>query len=136
MSLSRKQTDPLITGFLSLTSDLAMNTIWSKEVDSILSIGTSLIDQGINNWALSKSQALSALDALEAGDIPVLGGDLVRRSPSGRFESTYDSWHCDRLINEDRHAFVTRSVSVAKAWIQKFTACGDESLAISIVPKV
>ena len=50
--------------------------IWSKKVESIISSGVALHDTGVSNWALSKEQALDALDKFEAEKISVLGGDV------------------------------------------------------------
>ncbi|WP_262511499.1 hypothetical protein [Deminuibacter soli] len=39
-----------------------MEFLWSSEIDKILNIGLLLKDVGVNNWALTKSQALHAVD--------------------------------------------------------------------------
>ena len=42
-----------------------MNIIWSDKIDNILKVGFPLNSIGINNWALSKKDALNALSKFE-----------------------------------------------------------------------
>ena len=63
---------------------------WREDAQQILSQGLPLHQWGINNWALSKQQAMSAIDELEGIGIPILGGDVFRIANSVP-AATYDN---------------------------------------------
>lgn len=48
-----------------------MSTTWSTKADAILSSGQALHNTGVRNWALSREQALVALDQLQSSGIGV-----------------------------------------------------------------
>lgn len=92
---------------------------WSKKVESIISSGVALHDTGVSNWALSKEQALNALDKFEVEKISVLGGDVYELN-DGELESNYDNWYCDREPDESLENYVTRSINKARAYISNY----------------
>ena len=111
-----------------------INRIWSNEIDSILSVGRSLPDIGIRNWALSRGEALVALAKLVEIEIAVLGGD-VYSIIDGSLETNYDNWYCNRDELESDSAYLKRSVAVAKDYITNYKA-PEGSVLFAIVPKV
>ncbi len=105
---------------------------WSENVEAVLSIGVSLFDIGINNWALNKSQSMRALDEFERLKIPVLGGD-VYEVVDGTPESNYDNWYCDRNDKEVLGEFIARSISYAREYISNYSnPSGRETLFVLV----
>jgi hypothetical protein len=96
-----------------------MEIIWSKEIDEILSIGRSLKDIGIRNWALNKECALVALDQLAVAGIAVLGGDVYLEHDK-TLQSNYDNWYCQRENGESNAAFVKRSIMYSRAYVSNY----------------
>lgn len=94
---------------------------WSKKVESIISSGLALHYIGISNWALSKEQALDALDKFEAEKIAVLGGDVYELN-DGEPESNYDNWYCDREPDEPLENYVDRSINKARTYISNYNS--------------
>lgn len=111
-----------------------MGTIWSKPVDSILSVGRCLDEAGVQNWALSRDQALRALNDLQRLGIPILGGDVYLLA-NGTLRLTHDSWYCNRDDGEACTDFVVRSVDTATRYIDAYTLSEAEPY-FSLVPKV
>lgn len=109
-----------------------MKNIWSNEVDPILSVGRSLKEVGVRNWALSREDSLAALTKFAELGIAVLGGDVY--VVNGRFvESSYHSWYCSRDELESDSAYVERSISIARNYIVNYCA-SDGSVLFAIVP--
>ena len=88
----------------------------SNKIDSILSIGIPLEDIGVKNWALNKENALTAIEKLEVEDTPILGGD-VYELVNNKLQMNYDNWFCDKLANESKSEFLSRSILKAKNYI-------------------
>ena len=87
--------------------------------NSILNIGISLHQMGINNWALTKEQALLVLDTLKNKMIPVLGGDIytiVNEFPI----PSYDNWFCNKNKNETISDYSERSINIAIQYIKNY----------------
>ncbi|MBI5845311.1 MAG: hypothetical protein HZB23_11650 [Deltaproteobacteria bacterium] len=96
-----------------------MRTNGSKKSDAILSVGRWLGDVGINSWALTREQALIALDKLEAEANGILGGDVLAEK-SGVLRHNYDNWHCDPEQDESNSAFVFRSIMNTRTYIANY----------------
>ncbi len=111
-----------------------MTMIWSSEVDRILSVGQSLIHQGVNNWALTREQALQAIAMLMENRTAILGGD-VYSIDSDKIESGYDNWYCDPNPGESDEIFLQRSHRKALDYISNYRGNPDRSL-FALVPKV
>jgi len=109
-----------------------MDTIWSKESDAILIVGRFLENIGVRNWALTKEQALIALDQFEAEGIAVLGGDVYETQEEG-LQSNYDNWYCNRKENESKSEFVSRSVAKARDYINNYKL--NRTVFFAIVPE-
>lgn len=103
-----------------------MNNVWSEKIDSILSIGQSLSEIGIRNWALIKAQALNALKQFASAEIAVLGGDVYDAS-TGKIRSSYANWYCDRLAEEKWEDFVKRSIAHARSYIENYGSKNKQS---------
>ncbi len=92
---------------------------WSENIKEVLSCGIPLLDFGINNWALNRSQSLLALVELKKRKISILGGDvyeIVNNMP----ESNNDNWYCNRHDNEALEDFVDRSINDASDYISSY----------------
>jgi hypothetical protein len=110
-----------------------MGTIWSNTADAILSVGRSLADVGVRNWALTREQALAAFDQLLAAGIGVFGGDVYKEK-SGNIQISYDNWYCDPDPGEQKSEFAVRSVAKAREYIIKYKTWSDEAFLFAIVP--
>lgn len=111
-----------------------MENFWSENIDAILSLGQSLEELGVRNWALQKDTALEALDRLLNIGVPILGGDVyVVKNDS--LEQNYDNWYCERNEDETNADFIERSVSFAKRYISSYKINGRD-VYFSIVPEI
>lgn len=97
-----------------------MDIYWSKNIDEVLKVGVWLGEYGINNWALTKSQALEALDKLLVLRIAVLGGDVVEAKDYIR--PNYDSWSSDPQPGERNEEYLKRSIEESKSYIEQYPA--------------
>ncbi len=70
-----------------------MPAVYSKEIDTILSVGIWL-EPLHRNWALTKTQALVVIDELRNANFIVLGGDVLE-GPDKKYRHTYDNWYFD-----------------------------------------
>ena len=107
--------------------------MWSDLVRDILKKGSFLSDEGIYNWALTKTDALIALDELFAIRVAILGGDVCSKI-DGRYSLVGDNWYCDRNESESHDEFLIRSYNVAKKYIEKYDDLSGCSYFI-IVPE-
>lgn len=92
---------------------------WSKQVETVLSDGLSLHQWGVNNWALTKDQAMEKLEQFERIKIPILGGDIYELV-NGEPKSNDDNWYCNRNHGEDDNEFVERSINRARNYINTY----------------
>jgi Immunity protein 40 len=67
------------------------NFFWSEKIDAVLVNGLSLEEYGIANYALSRTNALIAIDKLRNMGVTILGGDVYLREGIN-WKSTGDSW--------------------------------------------
>lgn len=95
------------------------NIILSDIINAILSKGVSLESIGSKNRALSKQEALNALNQFKELQVPVLGGDVCELF-GGVVIYNYDNWFCDRSPNESDLNFVNRSVEKAREYIENY----------------
>lgn len=111
-----------------------MKVIWSEKIDSILSYGYSLSQIGVNNWALTKEEALLALDKLLEIQVPILGGDVYHKSGE-TFHSNYDNWYCDQIEGELKADYLTRSIDVARQYIINYQAETSNTVYFALIPE-
>jgi len=81
--------------------------------------GVSLESPGLTEIALSRADAILAIDLLLSASIPILGGDVYFKKDTG-IESAYANWHSDPMEGEDRNDFVSRSCLETKDYIENF----------------
>jgi hypothetical protein len=81
--------------------------------------GVSLSDIGLKDLALSRSDALNAIDLLPKMLTPILGGDVLFMNGAS-IELAYADWHCDPRDGESRDVFVNRGCDAAKDYIVNF----------------
>lgn len=106
--------------------------IWSDVADEILSVGIPM-PYGIKNWALTKEQALSALDAFFAADIAILGGDVCPEI-NGRIFPNGDTWSCEKGNDESEKAFLIRSITESRNYIRRYPSREGERIFFNLVP--
>ncbi|MBI5845879.1 MAG: hypothetical protein HZB23_14565 [Deltaproteobacteria bacterium] len=107
-----------------------MRTLGPRKSDAILSVGSGLGHLGLSYWALTREQALMALDKFEAEAIGIIGGDVLAEK-SGVLQHNYDSWHCEPEQDESNSAFVFRSTMKARTYIANYP---DTECFFVIVP--
>ena len=104
-------------------------------LNNILKVGISLEPLGVKNWALSKSDALRALDEFLDIKIPILGGDVCERV-DGLLQYNYDNWYCDKLPGETKLEFANRSIKIARDYIENYNFKGSGEVFFVFVPDV
>ena len=92
--------------------------------ENILSIGVPLEKFGVQNFGLTREQALSVLDKFRCSGIAILGGDVYRIS-NGKLEPTYDNWYCDRENSENIDDYTRRSIQKANEFISSYSSSFD-----------
>jgi hypothetical protein len=106
---------------------------WSKNIEKIICCGVSLENSGINNWALTKQQALNALDYFAGQNMFVLGGDVCCIK-NEKPELNYDSWHCERNTSETSEDYSRRSILTARNYIENYiTSINKEVYFVLVV---
>ena len=90
-----------------------------ERINQILSVGRSLSDDGVNNWALTREQALQTVDSFAEGGFSISGGDVYVAN-QGKLESNYDNWYCERNSSEGDQEFSERSLNKAKEYISSY----------------
>lgn len=108
--------------------------VWSEDIRKTLEKGISLSNIGIDNWALSKDQAILAIDEFEKLKIPVLGGD-VYEMVGGSLELIYDNWYCNQNVDEDLEHYVVRSTSRARNYIKGYNNPRGREVFFTLVPQ-
>ena len=109
-----------------------MEEIWRDKQAAILGVGIALHEWGMNEWALTRPQALHALDLLAAEGMAVLGGDVWVMEGSNPCHYG-DGWHCDRKRGETGAAFVARSIAVTRDFIAPYPAIAPEPLFAFVI---
>ena len=89
---------------------------------------------GVKNWALSKEDAIKALDRFYELQIPILGGD-VYENINGVIQCNYDNWYCDRQPNESQLDFASRSIDKARDYINNYNSDNIEQIFFAFVPE-
>jgi len=112
-----------------------MEKVWSGKIDEILKVGHQLSEIGLRNWALTKSQALFAVERFLEEQIPLLGGDVCENI-NGVIRPNYDSWHCDPIPNELNIDFLNRSILRARNYIETYPDRESERIFFALVPEV
>ena len=107
--------------------------MFSREIEEILKIGKPLFDVGINNWALTKSEAINVIEQLASLQVPILGGD-VYQIINGTMQSNYDNWYCEPLPGETKSNFVERSKNKAKDFIMTYKSKDSYNTFFLLVP--
>lgn len=92
----------------------------------------SEINPGSDEWALTSSDAIHALELLAGTTIAVLGGDVLT-DPDGKLGYTDDSWYCERVPNEKDDEYVRRSQSVAHQFIETLLKRGQKDALFVLV---
>lgn len=103
--------------------------VWSEDVDRVLRAGRFLEKWGVRNWALTREQALTAIDQLAEARIGVLGGDVWIARSSDLF-ATGDNWFSERRGDESEADFVERSLAHARAYIMNYRLSAQPLFAI------
>lgn len=71
------------------------------------------------NWALSKEQALTAIDCLRDAGIAVLGGDVLG-GPEENYRHTYDNWYFEPQSSGAESDAVSSGAQKASSYIRGY----------------
>lgn len=104
-----------------------------KSAVAILSIGDSMHDQGVNNWALTQIQANAAIGKFLEIEIPILGGDvyLLRGTT---YKGTNDHWALDPFPGELRKEYLVRTIEYAKQKVDLYSKFHGQNVRFVLVP--
>ncbi|PHS10573.1 MAG: hypothetical protein COA88_02170 [Kordia sp.] len=108
---------------------------WSTEIDEFFAIGYNLHELGVNNWALKKHEALTALKQLLILQVPILGGDVYEKH-NGNIQQNYDNWYCNKLDDESKIDFIDRSIKIAIDYIENYNIQDEEFILFTLVPEI
>lgn len=108
------------------------NIRYSPEIDAILSVGLSLSEFGTNSWALTKEQALAALQKFKLTGTPILGLDVLKLE-NGIIDYTYDSSSYDRSDQESLNDYINNSINRAINYIEAYPS---EIVSFDLVPDI
>jgi hypothetical protein len=86
--------------------------------------GISLQNPGLRERALSRYDALNAINLLASRNVAILGGDvyLLRE---GKIRLAYANWYVDRLVNESDNDYRERSWKRASEYIRSYPHAPD-----------
>jgi hypothetical protein len=87
---------------------------------------------GMRDIALSREDAMLAVNLLQRASIPILGGDVYFKKTTG-IESAYANWHSDPTDGEDRANFVTRSCREALNYIAGFPSAEAVPIFVLVI---
>lgn len=90
-----------------------------NEIVNIIEKGENLEKYGVNNWAITRKEALRLLELLEENKSAVYGGDVYVRNQN-QIDLTYDNWFCERDKQEIETDYIKRSILFAKNYIDKY----------------
>ena len=98
----------------------------------LVSRGISLQELGLKEVALTRADALKAVELLRASSVPILGGDVyfVRGEC---VEQAFANWHTDRHPGEGRGEFAERSSRQSAKYIEAFPHRPDVTSAFVLV---
>jgi hypothetical protein len=112
-----------------------MKTVWTAKIDNIIKCGHSLNEIGVNNWALNKNEALSALNKFAEIQVPILGGDVCELMDD-IIQYNYDNWHCEQIQGEANPEYILRSIKEARRYIEAYNANDFDKIFFAFVPRV
>lgn len=91
--------------------------VFSEQADEILSVGAWLGPE-YSNWALSRKQALHAIESLRGVTFIILGGDVLNRADDN-YKHAYANWSFNRSFS-GANGDVTESARKATAYIEAY----------------
>lgn len=94
--------------------------------------GISLQTLGQSEVALSRDDAILAVDLLKSSSIPILGGDVYFKRTTG-ITLAYANWHSDPAAGESRDEFAIRSGLEAKNYIQSFPSSDTTPIFVLVI---
>ncbi len=109
-------------------------TMTVKKYTEILARGRPLTEQGIHGVALTKRDALEAVEVLKKAGVPILGGD-VWQMVDGKLQLEYSNWYMDRMDGESEASYAARSIAATVAYLHKFPDAEDGTIFYVLVPQ-
>jgi hypothetical protein len=103
-----------------------------KQIYDILNVGIYLNSIDVNNWALTREQALAAISKLAELQIPILSGEIYKKT-NNSFEILYDNWYSNKNATEADFEYLERSISKSLEYINNYP---DENVFFGLVPQI
>jgi hypothetical protein len=84
--------------------------------EQLRGLGTDLSTVGVNNYGWTLADALQVIDALEAKEALISGGDLWYSDAAEPYPA-HANWYCDLVVTEPRSTAVTLCAERARSFI-------------------
>lgn len=94
--------------------------------------GISLQGLGLNETALSRADAIHAVNLLRCASIPILGGDVYFKKVTG-IESAIANSFSEPRKEESRDSFTTRSCHETESYIVRFPTTDVEPIFVLVI---
>ncbi len=94
--------------------------------------GISLQSPGLTEFALGRDDAILAVDLLRSASIPILGGDVYFKKPTG-IELAYANWYSEPVAGESRDRFVIRSCLETRNCIENFPSAEATPIFVFVI---
>jgi len=85
----------------------------------LASRGLSLEALGLQERALSRSDALHAVGLVDSAGVPILGGDVYVET-NGQITSAYANWYAEPRDGESKTSFVARTYADTRTYISRY----------------
>ncbi|WP_187170559.1 Imm40 family immunity protein [Salidesulfovibrio onnuriiensis] len=95
------------------------DTTWPDIYINLLKRGIPIHEYGINNWLLSREDALFVANECKNNGIAIAGGDvyeLLDHEP----EPAHDNWYCEVNTNESFNNYISRSIAKTIEYISTY----------------
>jgi hypothetical protein len=103
-----------------------------ETLQTILGIGRPLVEYGSTNWALSRPDALAAIECLERESRFILGGDVWLET-KGKLARTGDNWFYQPTSFQAEPEQVAAAAKKAATYIRNYTEPRDGSAFFELV---
>jgi hypothetical protein len=98
----------------------------------ILEVGRPLLEHGSSNWALSRNDALAAIQNLERESRLILGGDVWLES-KGKFARNGDSWFFQPVGSQADSLQIAAAADKAATYVKNYREPRDASAFFELV---
>ncbi|MEM7621446.1 MAG: Imm40 family immunity protein, partial [Pseudomonadota bacterium] len=101
--------------------------------NDILSVGVPLHNHGINDWILTKDQALKILYKCYELKVSVYGGDVYYLYQN-MLHRSFHNWYCDQEKYESDKEYLSRSIEYSIQYIEYYKNDKYEAIFFALIP--